>query len=65
MTRRSAKVVLVHHKAFPITGDSIAHIEFRRDAYATFSVWGKKYGEDPVTGPQRWVDRDRVKALKS
>ena len=37
----------------------------RRDAYATFSVWGKKCGENPVTGPRRWFDRGTVKALKS
>jgi hypothetical protein len=65
MTRRAAKVVLVHRDAFSMVDDWIDHIELRRDAYATFSVWGNKYGEDPMTGRRRWFDRDKTRGLKS
>jgi len=65
MTRRAAKVVLVHRDAFSMVDDWIDHIELRRDAYATFSVWGNKYGEDPMTGRRRWFDWDKTKGLKS
>jgi hypothetical protein len=65
MTRRAAKVVLLHRDAFSMVDDWIDHIELRRDAYATFSVWGNKYGEDPMTGRRRWFDWNKTKGLKS
>lgn len=65
MTRRSAKVVLLHRDAFSMVDDWIDHIELRRDAYATFSVWGNKYGEDPMNGRRRWFDWNKTKGLKS
>ncbi len=65
MTRRAAKVVLLHRDAFSMVDNWIDHIELRRGAYATFSVWGNKYGEDPTTGRRRWFDWDKTKGLKS
>jgi len=65
MTRRAAKVVLLHRDAFSMVDDWIDHIELRRDAHATFSVWGNKFGEDPMTGRRRWFDWDKTKGLKS
>jgi hypothetical protein len=65
MSRRAAKVVLLHRDAFSMVDDWIDHIELRRDAHATFAVWGKKYGEDPMTGRRRWFDWDKTKGLKS
>lgn len=43
----------------------IDHIELRRNAYATFAVWGNKYGEDPITGRRRWFDWDKTRNLRS
>lgn len=40
MSRRTAKVVLLHRDAFSMVGDWIDHIELRRDAHATLAVWG-------------------------
>ena len=65
MTRRAAKVVLLHRDAFSMVDNWIDHIELRRDAYATFSVWGNKYGEDPVTGRRRWFNWDKTRGLTS
>jgi hypothetical protein len=65
MTRRAAKVVLLHRNASSMVSDWIDHIELRRDAYATFSVWGNKYGEDPMTGRRRWFEWNKTQGLKS
>lgn len=65
MNRRSAKVVLLHRESFSMDDGSIDHIELRRNAFATFSVWRKKYGQDPMTGRQRWFDWGKTKGLKS
>lgn len=65
MTRRAAKVVLLHRDAFSMVDNWIDHIELRRDAHAAFAVWGNKYGEDPTTGRRRWFDWNKTKGLKS
>jgi len=65
MTRRAAKVVLLHQSASSMVSDRIDHIELRRDAYAKFSVWGKRYGEDPTTGRRRWFEWNKTQGLKS
>lgn len=65
MSRRAAKVVLLHREAFSMVDDWIDHIELRRDAHAKFAVWSNKYGEDPMTGRRRWFDWDKTKGLKS
>jgi hypothetical protein len=65
MIRRSARVVLLHREAYSMVDDWIDRIELRRDAYATFAVWGNKHGEDPNTGRRRWFDWDKQKGLKT
>ena len=65
MTRRADKVVLLHREAYSMVDNWIDHIELRRNAHATFSVWGNKYGEDPTTGRQRWFDWEKSIGLKS
>jgi hypothetical protein len=65
MSRRSARVVLLHRDAFTMVSNWIDHIELRRDARATFAVWSNKYGEDPMTGRPRWFDWEKTKGLKS
>lgn len=65
MSRRAAKVVLLHRDAFSMVDNWIDHIELRRSAYATFSVWANKYGEDPMTGRRRWFEWDKTKGIKS
>lgn len=63
MTRRAAKVVLLHREAFSMADDWINHIELRRDAHATFAVWSNKYAEDPMIGRRRWFDWDKTKGV--
>lgn len=65
MTRRGDKVVLLHREAYSMVDHWIDHIELRRNAYATFAVWGNKHGEDPTTGRRRWFDWEKSKGLKS
>jgi hypothetical protein len=65
MSRRAARVVLLHRDAFSMMDDWIDHIEIRRDARAIFAVWANKYGEDPMTGRRRWFDWSKMRGLKS
>lgn len=65
MSRRSAKVVLLHRESRSATDDWIDHIELRRNAYATFSVRGNRYGVDPVTGRRRWLSKKKTEGLKN
>ena len=65
MTRRSAKVVILHRDSFSMVDDWIDHIEVRRDANARFAVWGNKYGENPMTGSRRWGEWEKTKGLTS
>jgi hypothetical protein len=43
----------------------VDHIELRRDARTNFSIWGNKYGRDPITGRLRWRDWHKVKGIRS
>jgi hypothetical protein len=43
----------------------IDRIELCRDAYANFSVWGSKYGGDPLSGTWHWFDWNKTKRLKN
>lgn len=65
MARRSARAVLLHRESSSMVDDWIDHIELRRDAYANFSVWGNKYGEDPMTGRRRWFEWDKTTGIRS
>jgi hypothetical protein len=65
MNRRSAKVVLLHRESSSMADDWINHIEVRRDANANLSVWGNRYGENPVTGNRRWFDWESRRGLRS
>lgn len=65
MTRRAAKVVLLHLEASSKVEDCIKHIELRRSANAMMAVWGSKYGQDPVTGRRRSAEWNKTKGLKS
>jgi hypothetical protein len=65
MIRRTARVVLLHGESSSMVDDWIDHIEIRRNANATFSVWANKYGENPVTARRRWFDWSKQKGLKT
>jgi hypothetical protein len=65
MTRRSSKVALLYDEAISTSDHWTAHIELYRGAYATFSIWSKKYGEDPLTGHRRRFDLEKTTGLKS
>ena len=65
MSRRAAKVVVLHRDAFSMLDNWIDQIELRRDAYATFAVLGRKYCGDLITGRRRWFDWGKTKGYKS
>lgn len=65
MARRSAKAVLLQGELSSMDDGPIGHIELRRDAHANFTVWGRKYDKDPMTGGSRWFDWHKTKGIKS
>lgn len=63
--RRAAKIVLLHRGNSSVLDDWVDYIELRRNAYATFAVWGSKSGEHPKTGHRQWLGWDKTEGLKS
>lgn len=64
MKRRATKVILYCGEAYTMSDNWTDLLEVRRDPYANFSVWGRKYGSDDK-GKRRWLDWDKTVGLKS
>lgn len=64
MKRESARVTLHDAQASNMLDKWTDVLELRRDRYAQFSVWARKYGCDDQ-GKQRWFPWDKTQGLKA
>lgn len=63
--RRAASVVLLDAEDSSWLDDFVNRLDLRRNASATFAVWGNKFGENPETGRRGWLGWEKIEGLKS